>query len=52
MLGSGTGTVRFRDKAAGTCRAETSRATGLATLPGTWTTGATYGDCPLSAYGT
>ena len=52
VLGSGTGTVRFRDKASGSCRAETSRTTGLAALPGTWTTGTGYTDCPLSGYGT
>jgi hypothetical protein len=51
LLGSGGGTIRFRDGASG-CRSETSSSTALTALPATWTTGRTYSDCPLSAYGT
>ncbi|HEV7494519.1 beta strand repeat-containing protein [Baekduia sp.] len=51
LLGSGGGTIRFRDGASG-CRSETSSSTALTALPTTWTTGHAYSDCPLSAYGT
>jgi outer membrane protein assembly factor BamB len=50
LLGTG-GTVRFRDSPNG-CKSETSASGTLTTLPAAWTTGTTYTDCPLSAYGT
>ncbi|MGZ4411105.1 MAG: galactose oxidase-like domain-containing protein [Gaiellaceae bacterium] len=45
-----TGTLRFRDRA-GTGSAESSSQTSLASLPATWTTGASFHDGPLSAWG-
>ena len=50
ILGTGSGTIRFRDKPNG-CNSETSSESALTTLPATWTTGTKYTDCPLSAYG-
>ena len=50
ILGTGSGTVRFRDKPNG-CSSETSSQSTLTALPATWTTGTKYTDCPLSAYG-
>jgi outer membrane protein assembly factor BamB len=50
VLGTG-GTLRFRDGPNG-CKSEASASSALTALPATWTTGATYTDCPLSAYGT
>jgi outer membrane protein assembly factor BamB len=50
ILGTGSGTIRFRDGANG-CKSETSSQTTLTALPATWTTGTVYTDCPLSAYG-
>jgi Bacterial Ig domain len=47
---SGAGTVRFRDTSSGTA-CETSSQTTLAALPSTWSTGASYRNAPLSAYG-
>jgi Bacterial Ig domain len=48
---SGSGTLTFRDKPGGGASETSSQAT-LASLPATWTTGSTYTDGPLSAYGT
>jgi hypothetical protein len=45
-----TGTLRFRDRRGG-CQSETSAQATLATLPANWSTGTTYTDCPLSAFG-
>ncbi len=50
VLGTSTGTLRFRDRS-GTCKSETSSQTTLTALPATWTPGAVYNDCPLSAFG-
>jgi len=50
ILGTTSGTPVFRD-ASGGCKSETNRTRGLTALPGTWTTGTVYSDCPLSAYG-
>jgi outer membrane protein assembly factor BamB len=50
LLGTGTGTIRFRD-GVGSCSAETSSSRALTTLPASWATGIRYGDCPLSGYG-
>jgi hypothetical protein len=50
LLGTGTGTIRFRDVSGG-CRSETSSSGTLTALPATWATGTKYSDCPLSAYG-
>jgi hypothetical protein len=52
ILGTQSGTIVFRDDAAGTCISETSSQKTLTALPVTWTTGSTWaGSCPLSAYG-
>jgi outer membrane protein assembly factor BamB len=50
ILGTGTGKPVFRDRSNGSCKSETSSQTALALLPATWSTGAGYTDCPLSAY--
>lgn len=50
VLGTKSGTLKFRDRNAGPCTSETSSQTGLTQLPGTWTTGATSGTCPISGY--
>jgi outer membrane protein assembly factor BamB len=50
ILGTTSGTPVFRDGRGG-CKSESNRTTGLTALPGTWTTGTVYSDCPLSAYG-
>ncbi len=50
LLGTGSGTIRFRDVSGG-CRSETSASGSLTALPATWSTGIKYSDCPLSAYG-
>jgi hypothetical protein len=53
ILGTSGGKPYFRDhESGGTCTSETSKQTTLTQLPATWTSGDTYGDCPLSAYGT
>jgi outer membrane protein assembly factor BamB len=52
LLGTGSGTIYFRDRANGPCVSEASSQTTLTSLPATWTTGAAYTDCPVSAYGT
>ncbi|MGH2853744.1 MAG: choice-of-anchor R domain-containing protein [Solirubrobacteraceae bacterium] len=49
VLGTG-GTLRYRDRANGPCKAETSAQTGLGALPASWSTGAVYSTCPISAY--
>ncbi len=49
VLGTG-GTLRYRDRAHGPCRAETSAQTYLAALSGSWRTGTVYSTCPISAY--
>ncbi len=46
----GGGTIRFRD-APGGSGSETSAVRNLTVLPQTWSTGSTYGDGHLSAYG-
>ncbi len=48
----GAGTVKFRDKASGGGKAQTSRENNLAALPATWTPGKTYDNSPMSAYAT
>jgi outer membrane protein assembly factor BamB len=50
ILGSQSGTIRFRD-AKGGCLSESSASSTLTALPSIWTTGLVYTDCPLSAYG-
>ena len=50
ILGTQSGTLRFRDRATG-CKSETSAQTNLTALPSTWSTGTVYPSCPLSAYG-
>jgi hypothetical protein len=50
ILGSQSGTIRFRDRKGG-CMSETSAASGMTSLPGTWSTGIVYTDCPVSGYG-
>jgi hypothetical protein len=51
LLGTGSGTIKFRDVPNG-CHSETSASASLTQLPATWATGLSYSDCPLSAYGT
>src|SRR5262249_4119292 len=51
ILGTGSGTFSFRDRSPGPCKSESNRVTGLTTLPASWTSGASYSDCPLSGYG-
>ena len=46
----GAGTIRFRDALSGS-GSETSAQHGLSALPATWSTGTTYADGRLSAYG-
>jgi hypothetical protein len=49
ILGEG-GRLRYRDRANGPCPSETSAQHNLSALPASWRTGATYSDCPVSAY--
>ncbi len=49
VLGTG-GTLRYRDRWHGPCKAETSRQTNLGVLASLWSTGALYSTCPISAY--
>ncbi|HST54961.1 MAG TPA: choice-of-anchor Q domain-containing protein [Solirubrobacteraceae bacterium] len=49
VLGVG-GTLRYRDRAQGPCPSQTSLQAGLGALPSSWSTGAVYSDCPISAY--
>ena len=51
VLGSGNGTIRFRDSNRGACNSETSASTGLTSLPASWTTGARWATCTVSVYG-
>lgn len=51
VLGTGTGTFYFRDRARGSCIGEGSAQSNLTTLPATWSSGPVYSDCPVSAYG-
>ena len=53
LLGpTGTGTIQFRDHGNGTGSvASTSTQTNLTSLPSTWTSGGSYFDGPVSAYG-
>ncbi len=49
VLGTG-GTLRYRDRWHGPCKAETSRQTNLGMLAAQWSTGTLYSTCPISAY--
>jgi hypothetical protein len=52
LLGTGGGELAFRDEHEGGCRSETTPPDlALDALPGVWTTGSEFDDCPLSAYG-
>ena len=51
ILSSGSGTVEFRDTNKGNCSSETSAQTNLSSLPASWTTGARWATCKVSAYG-
>jgi len=51
ILSSGSGTVEFRDTNRGNCSSETSAQTALSSLPASWTTGARWATCRVSAYG-
>jgi hypothetical protein len=44
------GALLYRDRRGGSCPSETEAQAGLGSLPGSWRTGRTYADCPLSAY--
>src|SRR6185437_2829578 len=46
---SGSGTIRFRDVASGGLTQASSQSN-LAALPASWSSGATYGNSPMSAY--
>lgn len=52
ILGTAGGKPAFRDRISGSCSSEGSSQSNLQQLPASWTTGAQYTDCPLSAYGT
>jgi len=49
VLGTG-GTLRYRDRWHGPCKAETSAQTNLGALSTLWRTGRVYSTCPISAY--
>ena len=49
VLGTG-GTLRYRDRWHGPCKAETSAQTNLGALAAQWSTGTLYSTCPISAY--
>jgi hypothetical protein len=49
VLGTG-GTLRYRDRPHGPCKAETSSQTNLGALNAQWRTGTLYSTCPVSAY--
>ncbi len=49
ILGRG-GTLAFRDRDNGSCTSESSRSSSLTALPSSWSTGATWRTCPVSAY--
>jgi hypothetical protein len=50
LLGTGSGQIAFRDQP-DDCHSETTPdGLDLDALPASWTTGAEYDDCPLSAY--
>jgi hypothetical protein len=49
ILGEG-GTLRYRDRAEGSCVSETSAQSSLRRLPRAWKSGTAYADCPVSAY--
>ncbi len=49
VLGKG-GTMYFRDRAFGSCESVNSSQTGLSAMPSTWTNGAQWSTCPVSAY--
>jgi hypothetical protein len=51
ILGTGSGALMFRDRPGGPCSSEASAQTNLTSLPATWTSGAHFSDCPISAYG-
>jgi len=51
ILGTGSGTPVLRDATGGNCPSETSQENSLATLPGSWTTGAATATCPASIFG-
>ncbi len=49
VLGKG-GTMYFRDRASGPCSSENSRQSTLNSMPSTWSSGAQWSTCPISAY--
>jgi len=51
VLGFGAGSIEFRDTDRGGCSSVTSAQTTLAALPASWTTGASWSTCRVSAYG-
>ncbi len=51
VMGAGSGTFIFRDRPSGGCASEASAQTNLTALPATWTSGARFSDCPISAFG-
>jgi hypothetical protein len=51
IMGTSSGTMVFRDAAAGICSSETNAQSSLTALPSTWTTGTVFSTCPVSAFG-
>jgi hypothetical protein len=51
VLGTQSTSPYFRDRQTSSCHSETTSQTTLTTLPATWTTGATWATCYISAYG-
>jgi hypothetical protein len=49
VLGTG-GMLRYRDRAGGSCRAETSLQTNLSSLSSQWRVGQFWATCPISAF--
>ena len=49
VLGQG-GTMYFRDRASGPCSSENSHQSALKSMPSTWSSGARWSTCPISAY--
>jgi hypothetical protein len=51
LLGTQATSPYFRDRQTTACHSETSSQTNLASLPSTWSTGASWNTCYISAYG-
>jgi len=51
ILGTQSGTLAYRSSSTSKCGDEGGAQTNLTSLPAIWATGPTYGNCPLSGYG-